>query len=52
MNNVGIKIDQARYEELIRKEEQLNIILRLIGSGLAISREELNVISCMEDDGK
>ena len=25
-----IKIDQHRYDELVRKEEQLNVIMRLI----------------------
>lgn len=25
-----IKIDQVRYDELVRKEEQLNVIMRLI----------------------
>ena len=47
-----IEVGMNRYDELLRKEEQLNIIIRLISGGLTISEEELNVIACMEDDGK
>ena len=37
-----IKVDQVRYDELVRKEEQLNIILRLIEAGCDV--EALKVV--------
>lgn len=53
MNDVGIKVSMARYEELVRKEEQLNILLRIIRNDVEIAANTLMaIIARYEDDGK